>query len=343
MLELYGIHPNENSKEIHSVINKEMFLKNIVDSLSLLSKRVELLNAVNLYDINIVAEDFFADLLNLIYGYKLKNANILEKNAPAIDLIDINNRITYQVTSDNTSTKIKHTISEYITNKSYEKYDQLYILILTKKKSYTTVFDTQGKFIFDASKHIIDVEDLVKYIRGLETERIKDISDFLERELYEKYYSTKETQASEIDTIIDLIEYISKHKEVKKKIDVEIDPDFKIYKRFKNFADKLVTEYTSLYTVYGNSIEIVNDIIGIDAAKDIIIIFYLQDISMQYLEEANDDPVKALNRMVTYFEDKLSCNGKKYDRAAIRFYLVNEMTKCRVFPNERNEYYGGKQ
>lgn len=325
------------------MISKELYLKNIVDSLSLLSKRVELLNAVNLYDINIIAEDFYADLLNLIYGYKLRNANFLVKNAPAIDLIDKGNKITYQVTSDSTSTKIKHTINEYIINKSYEEYDQLYILILTKKKSYTTVFDTHGKFNFDTSKHIIDVKDLVKYIRGLKTDKIKNISDFLEKEFCEKYYTIKETQASEIDTIIHLIEYISKHKEVKKKIDVEIDPDFKIYKRFKNFADKLVADYTSLYALYGNSIEIVNDILGIDAAQDIIIMFYLQDISMHYLEDTNDDPVKALNMLVTYFEDKLSINGKKYDQAAIKFYLVNEMIKCRVFPNERNEYYGGKQ
>jgi hypothetical protein len=324
------------------MINKEIYLKGIVESLALLSRQVEMLNAVNLYDINIVAEDFFADLLNLIYGYKLKNVNVLEKNAPAIDLIDIDNRISFQITSDNTSSKIKHTISEYIEIKSYEKYDQLLVLILTKKKKYKTSFDTDGKFSFDSSKQIIDVEDLIKYIRGLNTEKIKEISGFLEKELCEKVYIKKETQSNEIDTIIDLIEYISKHKEVKKKIEVEVDPEYKIYKRFISFADKLVVEYTSLYTIYGNAMEAVDDIIGIDAAQDIIIMFYLQDISMQFLEETNDDPVKALNMLVVYFEDKLSGNGKKYDRAAIKFYLVNEMIKCRVFPNERNEYNGGK-
>ena len=50
----------------------------------------------------------------------------------------------------------------------------------------------------------------------------------------------------------------------------------------------------------------------------------------------------ALNKLVIYFETKLSANGKKYDRSAIKFYLVNEMIKCRVFPNERSEYDAGK-
>ena len=324
------------------MMNKEMYLKSVAENLALLSKQVEILNAVNLYDINIVAEDFFAELLNLIYGYKLKNANIIEKNAPAIDLYDETNRICIQVTSDNTSTKIKHTLREYIDNETYKKYDRLVVLVLTKKKAYKKPFNAEKKFVFNSTEDILDVENLIKYIRGMKTEKVKVINDFLEKELCEKVYRIKETQANEIDTIIDLIEYISKHKEVKKKIEVEVDPNYKIYKRFKDFADNLTSEYTMLYTIYGNAIETIDETIGIDEAQDIIIVLYLQDISMQFLDETNDDPIKALNKLVVYFEDKLSVNGKKYDRAAIKFYLVNEMIKCRVFPNERNEYNGSK-
>ena len=83
------------------MMNKEVHLKNVAESLALLSREVSILNAVNLYDINIVAEDFFPGLLNLIYGYELKNVNYLEKNSPAIDLADHKNRIAVQVTSDN--------------------------------------------------------------------------------------------------------------------------------------------------------------------------------------------------------------------------------------------------
>lgn len=210
------------------MMNKEVYLKNVAESLALLSREVSILNAVNLYDINIVAEDFFPGLLNLIYGYELKNANYLEKNAPAIDLVDPKNRIAVQVTSDNSSTKIKHTIEEFNKNKAYQSYD------------------------------------------------------------------------------------------------------------------RLIAEYTTLYTIYGEALKIVNETLGIDEAQDIIIMFYLQDISVQFLEEEQDNPIAALNKLVIYFETKLSANGKKYDRSAIKFYLVNEMIKCRVFPNERSEYDAGK-
>ena len=323
-------------------MNKEVYLKNIAENLALLSREVSILNAVNLYDINIIAEDFFPGLLNLIYGYELKNANHLEKNAPAIDLIDQKNRIAVQVTSDNSSTKIKHTIEEFNKSQAYHLYDRLVVLILTQKKKYSSNFDTQGLFSFEKARDIWDVEKLIKDIRELETAQIKNVSDYLSEELYNKYYSVRETQAGEVDTIIDLIEYISQHRKVNKDRETTVDPEYKIYKRFKNFADKLITEYTTIYTIYGEALNIVNETLGIDEAQDIIIMFYLQDISVQFLEEEHDNPIAALNKLVTYFEEKLSINGKKYDRSAIKFYLVNEMIKCRVFPNERSEYDAGK-
>ena len=324
------------------MMNKEVYLKNIAENLALLSREVSILNAVNLYDINIIAEDFFPGLLNLIYGYELKNANHLEKNAPAIELIDQKNRIAVQVTSDNSSTKIKHTIEEFNKSQAYHLYDRLVVLILTQKKKYSSNFDTQGLFSFEKARDIWDVEKLIKDIRELETAQIKNVSDYLSEELYNKYYSVRETQAGEVDTIIDLIEYISQHRKVNKDRETTVDPEYKIYKRFKNFADKLITEYTTLYTIYGEALNIVNETLGIDEAQDIIIMFYLQDISVQFLEEEHDNPIAALNKLVTYFEEKLSINGKKYDRSAIKFYLVNEMIKCRVFPNERSEYDAGK-
>lgn len=320
------------------MMSKEIYLKEIAESLALLSEEVTILNAVNLYDINIIAEDFFPGLLNLIYGYELKNANYIEKNAPAIDLFDKKNKIVVQVTSDNSSKKINHTIDEFNKNEYYKIYDRLIVLILTHKKRYSIEFNTDGKFIFDKTKDIWDVKNIIKDIRDLNTNQIKEINSYLSNELRDKYYVHKKTQASEIDTIIDLIEYISHHREVKKGRDTEVDPEYKIYKRFREFADKLIMEYKTLYAIYGDALDVANDTLGIDEAQDIIIMFYLQDISVQFLDESGNDPVDALNRLVTYFAEKLSVNEKKYDRAAIKFYLVNEMIKCRIFPNERSEY-----
>ena len=324
------------------MLNREEYLKQIIQDLALLSKEIELRSTVNLYDINIIAEDFYADLLNLIYGYKLKNVNILDKNAPAIDLADEENRVSIQVTSDNTSTKIKHTLSEFIEHEKYKQYDRLIVLILTNKKSYTTQFETQGKLDFNKEKDIIDLSDLTQIIREKNSTTLKQISEFLQRELHEQSIRNKATEASEVETIIDLIEYITKHRKLGKKRESVVDPEYKIYKRFKEFTDSLISEYTTLYMLYGEAIDTVHHMLQIDEVQEIIMVLYLQDISIQYLDQYNNNPVEALNGLVAYLDNKLSSNGKRYDRAAIKFYIVNEMIKCNVFPNERDEYNASK-
>jgi hypothetical protein len=324
--------------EEHNMINKGIYLNNIGEALALLSKEVEILNCVNFYDINIVAEDFYAQLLNKIYGYNLRNLNEYEKNAPAIDLGDDVLKISIQVTSDNDSEKIKKTISKFIEHKQYVKYNTLYILLLTKKKNYTTVFDTQGVFVFEKSKHIIDYTDLMKAIKAKDTTMLNEINCFLENELINNMKKPKATQASEVDTIIDLIEYITKNREKKELRETIIDPEYKIERRFKSFAGGLKSNYINLFTIYGEALEMVNTNLEIDAAQDLITIMYLQDISIKTLDECSNNPLKALENIVDYFESQLSQNGKIHDRAAIKFYLINEMIKCNVFPNERSDY-----
>lgn len=324
------------------IMNRELYLKNIADSLALLSSQVSVRNAINLYDINIVAESFYSELLNLIENLNLKNVNTIKKNAPGIDLADEGNRISIQVTSDNTSDKIKHTIAEFLLNKSYEKYDRLIILILTNKKRYSTVFDTDGKFSFDKNNDIWDVNDLIKKVNALPIEKLKAINDFLQLELNNKCGSMVSSEASEVETIIDLIEFISSHKQKYVKRDVLVDPEYKIYKRFKDFADGLIGQYTTLYGVYGCALNEIDNTYERDDAQDLITMLYLQDISIRYLDASNNDPMEALNALVNFFDDKLSENGKKYDRMAIKFYLINEMIKCSVFPNERSEYIGSE-
>ena len=48
-------------------MKREKYLKDITEYLSILSSKVEILNCINLYDINIIAEDFYADFLNLLF------------------------------------------------------------------------------------------------------------------------------------------------------------------------------------------------------------------------------------------------------------------------------------
>lgn len=64
-------------------------------------------------DINDDMERFFKQVLNVHYGYDLKTTNDIISNYPAIDLRDEAKGVCYQVTSTNTTTKIKSTIQTF--------------------------------------------------------------------------------------------------------------------------------------------------------------------------------------------------------------------------------------
>ena len=92
---------------------------------------VESLNSLNLYDINVHAENVIIPILNLVYGVNLVNINNRVRNSAAIDLVDTENRIAVQVTSTSTGDKVKHTINEFVKGKRCEDYDRLLIYIIT--------------------------------------------------------------------------------------------------------------------------------------------------------------------------------------------------------------------
>ena len=107
---------------------RDKYIKQINHSLSVLRIEIEQLNLINMTDYNIIAEDFYKDLLKF-YGYNLKNLNEVKKNADSIDLIDIENKIAIQVTSRNDTTKIHDTIEGFYKNPDYDGYNQLIICL----------------------------------------------------------------------------------------------------------------------------------------------------------------------------------------------------------------------
>lgn len=314
---------------------KELYLKNIVNYLAILVRQVELRNSINLYDINILAEDFYAGLLKYVYGFELKNLNIVDKNASAIDLGDTKNKIAIQVTSDNSSTKIKETIKKFIENKLYEEYDTLYILILTSKKKYQVEFDTKGLFTFSKKENILDYTDLMQIIKTKDIFELKLIDDFLQRELLIKVSQTNKKKANEIETIAKLIEFLTSHKNriLEKEEPTIIDPNHKINTRFKNYSEFLKTLYVDLFPIYEGPRKEAFKILGLDEINSKVMRLYLKDISDNFLEKSNGNPKEALESLTLFFEQEISDSGLHFDKMSIKYFLISETLQCNVFPN----------
>jgi len=90
-----------------------MKFKYIKKKLIELRLEVEVDNEIGHFDINKIVEDVYMHILNDVYGWDLKNANLLKENFPAIDLIDETNMIVIQVTSTTDTNKLRGTIEKF--------------------------------------------------------------------------------------------------------------------------------------------------------------------------------------------------------------------------------------
>ncbi|MCQ3973381.1 MAG: hypothetical protein DPW09_08060 [Anaerolineae bacterium] len=168
----------------HKMLNRRDFLDYINQKLSTLQVYIGNNGAMGLYDSHIIAEDFVAELLNIIFDYHLENLNFTaQKNQVSIDLADSVNGVSFQVTSQTDRGKIEETINNFVSNGLYKRYPKLIFLILGKKKRYKPFSGHEGYFDFDHKKHILDFKDLFKQIRGLNLKKLEDLKEFLRAEI----------------------------------------------------------------------------------------------------------------------------------------------------------------
>lgn len=116
---------NNTLKELEYIKNQLVWIKT----------KIELDNQLGLYDVNKIYEDIFMHILNDVYDLKLKNANLLQKNFPAIDLVDDVNKIVIQVTSTTKPSKVRETIKKFNNLKKYSKY-KLKIFYIKNKPNF---------------------------------------------------------------------------------------------------------------------------------------------------------------------------------------------------------------
>jgi predicted RNA-binding protein with RPS1 domain len=294
---------------------------------------IESLTKISLTDYNIIAEYFYRDLLKF-YGFELENLNEKKKNADSIDLVDEKNKIAIQVTSRNDTTKIHETIKGFRSNPEYDEYEQLIMLLIGKPKlKYPQTDFTNGNlFSFNKKKDIIDVDDIIKKFRSYTAEQLKPIVTFLESEINLKI-ETKRSKATEVVTIIKMIEYLSDDENYKEVDKVETaDPERK-RQRFKEHFDYLMHQYEERLSIYAGTLEEAKKSAGYDGLRAKKISLYLRDISDDYLTKNDNNPKEAIDALVAYFQNEISEINGIYDYQAIKFYLLDELIQCNVFPN----------
>jgi hypothetical protein len=313
----------------------ENSIKTITKWLSVLCSEVVLRNSLNLQDINVIAENFYRDLLNLLYGYSLKNANHEKQNVASIDLFDDEKRLAIQVTSDNSSAKVHDTIHGFNEGSLYKKYDRLIVLVITTKLDFPkTKFKNVGNVPFSKEHDIIDVASILKDIADLKLEKLQIVEEFIVNQVATKAsFHKRNKESNEVETIMKLIEYLSTNSDIDNSTEKEPDPEGKFLLRFADYADYLINRYKELAYIYIMPLKTAEKEIGLDKVKTLKIRLYLKRVSNRYLNEKGGNPQEAIDAMVIFFSSKLSGAIFDFDETAAEFYLIDEMIKCNVFPN----------
>jgi hypothetical protein len=162
---------------------RESSINRISDHLGRIKHQVSLRNSIHLYDINIHSEEFFKDLLNRIYGYKLENLNDGYAFTESIDLADSSNGIAFQVTSDKSKKKIVDTVESFYENGTIRDYPTLKILLLGDKPKRHESILLHRNFKFDLKTDVVDFSDLLRAIQKLDATKIHEIEQWIDSEL----------------------------------------------------------------------------------------------------------------------------------------------------------------
>ncbi|NML20018.1 SMEK domain-containing protein [Pseudoflavitalea sp. G-6-1-2] len=318
-----------------AMIQRKTALANIISKLSYLKSEVEISNPLNFTDINIISENFFRDFLNLLFGYSLENLNMSKANADAIDLGDETSKICFQVTSTSALAKTKKTVTGFIKMELYKKYDRLVILNIASKSNHRDpkIGDPQ-KFELCTQNDIWDISTLLKEIQDIQdVGKLEKISNFLDAEIK---FGNGPSVPKEITTFMSLISFLSDEAQpgAGQGFIEEPDPDKKVYNRFSDHASYLTSEYQNLYIEYGLVLTDVLKISDIGQVRIRRLGLHLKNESDRVLTEQKNDPKLAIDALTDRYESVLRDKGLLFDRSAIRFFLLDQLIKCNVFPNK---------
>jgi hypothetical protein len=287
---------------------------------------------LNILDLNVLSEDFYAYLLNYIYGWNLTNKNTTNHNIGGLDLIDDTQKIIVQVSSDVSKRKIELSLSK-IDAVKYTGYNFKFFGITNDaKKLRENKYLNKNVIFFNPQTDILDITVILKCITNMEDiEKIEKIYKFLQKEIKMPISQEKiETNIAKIIEAISQIDLDDFHKPEIKPFDIEkkiiynnliksrsiIDD----YKQYYTIIDKIYTEFDKL----GNN-------------KSLSVLNNLKSIYIERSEIKNQDDCfqQIINDVINFV--KQSSNYKPIPEEELLMYVgiivVDAFIRCKIFKN----------
>ena len=169
---------------------RKIAFDNISRTLAITRYDIEQHQLVNDQSLNIHGENWFRDIFNFVYDTNFFiNLNIETKtgNASAVDLIDKDNKLAYQITTTRTKEKVDNTLKKIKTTEFKDYKLKIFFLLEKSKFKKETKQYFQDEYSINIDDYLIDYTDLLKAIEALETDRLIELNKKLFIKSAEKY------------------------------------------------------------------------------------------------------------------------------------------------------------
>ena len=164
-------------------MNRSNYFNYIEEKLNILSYRIKSRGKINLLDLNIYSETFFAELMNRLLGYELENINVIKQNTEGIDLVDNKNKVIVQVSATSSKQKIENSLDKKIFE-DYSGFGFKFIAISgDADKLRAQTFANPYKVIFSPLNDIYDIKSLLNIVLNMQISAQRGLYEFLKDEL----------------------------------------------------------------------------------------------------------------------------------------------------------------
>ena len=169
---------------------RKIAFDNISRTLAITRYDIEQHQLVNDQSLNIHGENWFRDIFNFVYSNNFfVNANIETKtgNASAVDLIDKDKELAYQITTTRTKEKVDDTLKKIKTTEYKDYTLKIFFLLEKSKFNKDTKQYFKDEYSINIEDYLIDYTDLLKSIEALETDKLIELNKKLFIKSAEKY------------------------------------------------------------------------------------------------------------------------------------------------------------
>ena len=274
---------------------------------------------------------FQVHLLNLLYNWNLINANAIQHNTPAIDLIYNGENIIVQVSSTNTANKIQTSLDKL--EKKYANYNFKFISIakpVKKLRGHSFNIPTGLNVVFNPQEDIYDIASILEKIKSLSITEIKPIYDFIHKEL--NFESNELKLETGLAHVINELSAINLQSDAINFDTLCFDLENKITKNNLSVFKGVIEQYDVYYNVVQ---KIYNEFDALGNNKSFAVLQTINKVYLQLKPQFSGDLL--YSAIVENLKEKLSlsANLKQFHTEDLELYvdiiLVDAFIRCKIF------------